>query len=317
MISAFQKACPSLAGLFSSKGNTSPTEKKQPEPKQAASAAKPEPEPAAAPAWGPGASTAAERAELEAQRALNHFFEVAAERVSEIRKLFAQVSGVPAGEAQKAILGKLCCQVRVLWGLCDKPALHTVGKITKALERLLKQISEQPSCLTPSTLRTTASSIVLLETLCKPGLQPDLASNPPPRFLTIDDDPVCRLAVSSALEQAFSTPDHAEHGEGALALVEKQPYDLIFLDVEMPGMNGFEVCAEIHRTTLNPTTPVVFVTIHSDFDSRAKASEASGCDLIAKPFLSSELALKALTILIRRRLQSQPAQTPVSTSAKR
>jgi CheY-like chemotaxis protein len=309
MISAFQKACPSLAGLFSSKGNTPPTTRGQPTPKPEAKeiAAKPEAQEAAAPAWSQGASTDAERAaEQEAQRAMNHFFEVAAERVAEIRKLFAQVSGAPAGDARKAILGKLCSQARVLWSLCDTPGLQTVGKITQGLERLLKQISEQPSCLTPSTLRTTASSIVLLETLCKPGLQFDLLSNPPPRFLTIDDDPVCRLAISSSLEQTFSTPDHAEHGESALALAQKQSYDLIFLDIEMPGMNGFEVCTEIHRTNLNPTTPVVFVTVHSDFDSRAKASEASGCDLIAKPFLPSELTLKALTILIRRRLQSQP-----------
>jgi CheY-like chemotaxis protein len=201
--------------------------------------------------------------------------------------------------------------VRVLWSLCDSPALEAVCKVTKALERLLKQISEQPSCLTLSTLRTTASSVVLLETLCKPGLPADVASNPPPRFLSIDDDPVSRLAIASSLEQAFSAPDHAESGEAALLLVEKQSYDIIFLDVEMPGMNGFEVCTRIHQTRLNPNTPVVFVTIHSDFDSRAKVSESSGHDLIAKPFLPSELTLKALTILIRRRMQSAPAQAPV------
>ena len=316
MISALQKACPSLAGLFSSKGNTAPGAKEQPrsQPEANEAGAKPEAKQDAAPAWSQGAGTDAQiAAEQEAQRALNHFFEVAAERVAEIRKLFAQVSGAAAGEARKAILGKLCSQARVLWSLCDTPGLQTVGKITQGLERLLKQLSEQPSRLTPSSLRTTASSIVLLETLCRPGLQGDLISNPPPRFLTIDDDPVCRLAVSSALEQTFSSPDHAEHGEGALALAEKQTYDVIFLDVEMPGMNGFEVCGEIHRTSLNPTTPVVFVTIHSDFDSRAKASEASGCDLIAKPFLASELTLKALTILIRRRLQSAPGPAPAKS----
>ena len=117
-----------------------------------------------------------------------------------------------------------------------------------------------------------------------------------------------RLAVSSALKQAFSAPDHAETGEEALVLVEKQAYDIIFLDVEMPGMNGFEVCAEIRRTKLNADTPVVFVTVHSDFETRAKAVESSGQDFIAKPFLPSELTLKALTILLRRRMHSATSQ---------
>jgi CheY-like chemotaxis protein len=151
-------------------------------------------------------------------------------------------------------------------------------------------------------------SIVLLEKLCKPGLRADLAFNPSPRFLSVDDNPVCRLALSSALKQAFSAPDQAESGEAALALVEKQAYDIIFLDVEMPGMNGFEVCTEIHRTQLNADTPVVFVTAHSDFESRAKAAESSGQDFIAKPFLPCELTLKALTILVRRRIPSPTSQ---------
>ena len=303
MISVLQKAYPRLAALLSSRGNEQPAETDQPQPNSAA-------EEATGASWSnEPILTDAQRAEQAAQRVLSHFFEVATERLTDIRSLFARVSAAPEGEARKAILVKLYSETRVLSSLCDSPALESVRKVVKALERLLHQISEQPSCLTPSTLRTTASSIVLLETLCKPGLQSDLASKPPARFLSIDDDPVCRLAVSSALKQAFSAPDQAENGATALALVEKQSYDVIFLDVDMPGMNGYEVCSKIHEIKLNLTTPVVFVTIHSDFDSRAKASEASGADLIAKPFLPCELALKALTILIRRRMQPRPTQT--------
>jgi DNA-binding response OmpR family regulator len=81
-------------------------------------------------------------------------------------------------------------------------------------------------------------------------------------------------------------------------------YDVIFLDVEMPGMDGFEVCSRIRTTVANRTTPVVFVTRHSDFGSRAKSSLSGGRDLIGKPFLTFELALKALTIVIQRRSQT-------------
>jgi CheY-like chemotaxis protein len=57
-----------------------------------------------------------------------------------------------------------------------------------------------------------------------------------------------------------------------MALVSHISYDAIFLDVQMPGMDGFETCTKIHGTELNRETPVVFVTCQSDFDARAKST---------------------------------------------
>jgi CheY-like chemotaxis protein len=88
-------------------------------------------------------------------------------------------------------------------------------------------------------------------------------------------------------------------------LAEATAYDAIFLDVEMPGMDGFELCTRIHATTSNRITPVVFVTRHADFDARAKSSLTGARDLIGKPFLTFEVALKALTLVLNRRLQAQ------------
>ena len=299
MISALQKAYPRLAALLNPKSNDSAAETPQ-------SDSQPAFQKAPSGSWSTSQAVLSRQpsaAEQENQRTVKQFFEVAPERVTEIRSLFAQFSAA-APAARAGILGSLSSQVRVLRSICDAPGLEPVSRVTAAFERLLKRMADQPSCLTPSSLRTTASTIVLLETLSKPGFQCDLLSSPAPRLLSIDDDPVCRKAISSAIEQAFNSPDHAENGEGALALVESQSYDIIFLDVEMPGMNGFEVCTRIHQTKRNAHTPVVFVTVHSDFESRAKASESSGHDLLAKPFQPAELTLKALTVLIRRRMQS-------------
>ena len=79
-----------------------------------------------------------------------------------------------------------------------------------------------------------------------------------------------------------------------LGMLGETAYDLVFLDVDMPGMNGFELCTKLRALARNKTTPVVFVTSLTDFESRANSTMSGGNDLIAKPFLFMELAVKAL-----------------------
>src|SRR5262249_29312307 len=142
--------------------------------------------------------------------------------------------------------------------------------------------------------------------------RPELANNPPPRFLVVDDDTICRYAVATALKKIFTEPELASDGAAALALAEQEKFDVIFLDIEMPGMDGFELCGKIRTTANNQNTPVVFVTSHSDFDSRLNSTIVGAQDLIAKPFLSFEIALKALTFLLRGRLDAERPQTAAS-----
>ena len=75
-------------------------------------------------------------------------------------------------------------------------------------------------------------------------------------------------------------------------LRKRERFDLIFLDVEMPGLTGLELCVKIRAMEPNRSTPIVFVTSHSDFGSRAQSALSGGNDFIAKPFLLVEVALK-------------------------
>ena len=74
----------------------------------------------------------------------------------------------------------------------------------------------------------------------------------------------------------------------------------------MPGMSGFDLCKQIRAMPQHAKTPVIFVTGLTDFASRAKSTISGGNDLIGKPFLMMELAVKAITFLMKSRLQAAP-----------
>ena len=71
----------------------------------------------------------------------------------------------------------------------------------------------------------------------------------------------------------------------------------------MPGMTGFELCEKIHSRSMNAKTPVVFVTSLTDFETRAQSTKSGGVDLIAKPVLLIEVAVKALTHLLKSQVR--------------
>jgi CheY-like chemotaxis protein len=115
------------------------------------------------------------------------------------------------------------------------------------------------------------------------------------------------------LKKIFREPDLAESGEPALALA-KNAYDAIFLDIEMPGMDGFELCEKIRKTPLNQNTPIVFVTSHDNFESRAKLVTKGAQDLIGKPYLPTEITLKALQLSLCGRLKHSPTEIPANNA---
>jgi CheY-like chemotaxis protein len=239
---------------------------------------------------------------------LEEFFRIVSQELAGLRKSLCELGRAIAPDEQKKVLGQLLIQIRELRSKSNLSGVRPLWQLAGGIEGLIEQLSGPQEGLKSSTLRTLAGAIDLLHSLSVRGIRPDLAVEPTPRLLVVDDDPVSRYAVGFAMKRFLVKPDTATKGEAALGLAEETAYDLIFLDVQMPGMDGFEVCSRIHATALNHSTPIVFVTCQSDFDARTKSSLVGGQDLIAKPFLTSELSLKALSVVLRRRLQSETAR---------
>ncbi len=105
------------------------------------------------------------------------------------------------------------------------------------------------------------------------------------RTLIVDDEPAARARIARLLAQdpAIDLLGECRNGPEALECVRKHRPDLLFLDVQMPGMNGFEVMEHLHRDPGNGPVPfVVFVTAHGQY--ALKAFDVNAVDYLLKPF---------------------------------
>ena len=206
------------------------------------------------------------------------------------------------GAARLPKLFTLYRKVHSLTSNAAVAALPSVAKMSSALEALLKELYEKPKNLNASTLRTLAHTIDFLSVLLEHGSAPEPENLPPPNIMVVDDEAISRRAIIYALEKAHLKCVSVEDPNVALNMLSENQFNLIFLDVDMPGMNGFELCTKLRAMPAHAKTPVVFVTGLTDFESRARSTLSGGNDLIAKPFLFMELAVKALNYILKGQL---------------
>ena len=170
-----------------------------------------------------------------------------------------------------------------------------------ALEALLKELQDKPKNINASTLRTVASAVDFMAVLFEGASSPGTPA-PSADVLVVDDEAISRRAITYALEKAQMKSISVEDPIKALDTLLQKKFDLIFLDVDMPNMSGFELCTKIRTLPQYAKTPVVFVTGLNDLESRANSTMSGGNDFIAKPFLFIELTVKALVHVMRSRL---------------
>jgi CheY-like chemotaxis protein len=194
-------------------------------------------------------------------------------------------------------------RMRALTGNAGIVGLVQIAQMSAAMEALLKELYEKPDSVNTSTLRTVVGAVDFLGFLFESGIAPDKQELPVASILVVDDEPISRRAIIYALEKAYLKYVEVGEPKTALDMLTEKKFDLVFLDVNMPGMTGFELCTKLRTLPLHKKTPVVFVTALSDFDNRTSSTMAGGNDFIAKPFIFIELTVKALIHVLRGQLQ--------------
>jgi DNA-binding response OmpR family regulator/HPt (histidine-containing phosphotransfer) domain-containing protein len=242
------------------------------------------------------------------------FLQTAPELLSAIR-ISLQVMGKAEDESTRLTqTNELYRRVHAITSGAGLAGLRTVAQYSSAIEALLKELYDQPRNINVSTLRTLAHAIDFLGVLFASN-RDSAADERPIGAMVVDDELLSRKAVIMALEKANLKPVAVADPAVALALAEDNTFDLIVLDVDMPGMTGFELCSKIRALPAYKSAPVVFVTSLTDFENRAKSMMSGGNDFIAKPFLFTELNVKVLTYVLKGRQKAAAPAAPASEAA--
>jgi two-component system response regulator ResD len=114
--------------------------------------------------------------------------------------------------------------------------------------------------------------------------------------LVVDDEERIRRLLKLYLEKEKFIVDEAEDGETALKLALENTYDLILLDIMMPGMDGVEVCSKIR---LQKSTPIIMLTAKGEEANRVQGFEAGADDYVTKPFSPREIVLRTKAVVRR------------------
>jgi two-component system sensor histidine kinase/response regulator len=135
------------------------------------------------------------------------------------------------------------------------------------------------------------------------------------RILVVEDDSINQKVVQLLLKRLGCSAEMAASGLEALAALRRQPYDLVFMDVQMPGMDGMETTRRIRAEPAGAGPAIVAMTAHAWPEAR-EACLASGMD----DFLSKPLALEDMARVLRRAAEPRspvsPLVSPVSPQAE-
>jgi CheY-like chemotaxis protein len=199
-------------------------------------------------------------------------------------------------------LNELHCEAHNFAEKARVAGLTALYRLSSAFSSLAQELYHYPEQISSLTLRTVGQTIEFVTTLLKVK---DLRNAKDPAKATVyvvDDDVDNCDCIAMAMETAMMRTTSCQDPAKALCQLADTPCDLIFLDVNLPGMDGFELCAEIRQLALHARTPIIFLSGMTSSERRVQSSLSGGNEFVGKPFILWELTLKALTLTLKSEL---------------
>ena len=135
-------------------------------------------------------------------------------------------------------------------------------------------------------------------------------------ILIVDDNPKNLQVLGNYLQDEGFNLEFALDGKSALGWMERKHFDLVLLDIMMPGMDGYEVCTRIQNNERISNTPVIFLTANADTESVVKGFSVGAVDYVTKPFNKSELIARVYTQVSIQKSNEKLARTLLDVEEK-
>lgn len=125
------------------------------------------------------------------------------------------------------------------------------------------------------------------------------------KVLVVDDEPLARRSLQAMLERGHYQVATAGSGPEALALFTDWCPELLLLDIQMPGMDGLELCRQIRTLPEGQSVPIIFLTADERPEVHAEAMRVKGDDFLRKPVLAPELTVRIRSLMRLKRLKAE------------
>ena len=216
-----------------------------------------------------------------------------------MRSLFKDFESAPNTAERDRRLQDFYRKIHFITATAGLAECHRLAEMASVFEALLFELIGKPAAISPSVLRTIASTVEFLALLYDRAREGDVGVPLSAQALAVDDDRLNNRLVAAALLGAHFQVLTTDDPLVGLQWLKEGRFDLVLLDLEMPGMDGFELCRRLRLLPGYQKTPVICVTSHGDFESRVRIVLDGANELIVKPVLPLELAVKAVALLLR------------------
>jgi DNA-binding response OmpR family regulator len=254
------------------------------------------------------ASPAAAKSQPDADAAFLHELtasvtQQAPETAATLNDLAGAVAAAGDDTTRLERLQELYRKVHSTTGNTGLAGLTTVSRFSAALEALLKELHEKPDQFSDSPQRTLVTATELLGILLQEGSKVEAASAGQNSILVLDHDAISRRAIVYALERVHLKPIAVDDPIVAKALLANNRFDLIIVDSDAAQQFATDFIGTLRQNPAHSQTPIVTVVAPADFAARSAPAPGQIEDMIAKPFLFIELAVKSLVQILRMRLK--------------
>jgi len=195
---------------------------------------------------------------------------------------------------QLPLLDDLFRKIHSLTGNSAVAGCARIAHYASMFEAFLQELQQKPKFINVSAVRTVAQAVQTIEALFQ---RADERVTPPASasILVVDGDTAAGQAATMALEKAEFRTSIALDPAQALGMLATGSFALVVIAVNLPGMNGFELCAQVQALPTYAQMPMLFVTALNDFPAHSTPELLGENDVIAAPYLLMELTLKAVT----------------------